>query len=1054
MKKVILLFWCIYSCLLNAQAGANTPLDKDNIKTLNYDKEFGVDLYSGTVNINIPIQQLKEDNLPLDISLSYDATGVLVNRVSGVVGQNWNLNAGGSITRKIKGMTFDELKYPAGTIQPGLGTLLGWQKGFFDVKNYLNNNNWNSSQNLNTMLDMATSPSGKWRMDTEPDIFYFNFFDKTGFFFMGNDGKWKVSSKNNLTVVDYNENTDLIIPVNEIKRMGWDGNLLSSGYNRKSIGRFVLIDDKGFKYVFGDNDVKSMDINLGNYYDNDIIWSYVMKWNLKKVIDPNGKILYNFEYKTGEYFLRNLYTEANFETSSSIEQQNSTVGYSEVVPTNPNFWKMYKGGGYFYKPSYLKKITISNGATAEFNYVETDAIKYTTSNNYLFDSYNSFNRFWSNAELSRIFTDEIPLTNQYKHKHYLLDEIKISFTNSLVSKIKFQYWDATPRVFLGQIIKNSDEKYSFLYNNPYDLPGYMSERTDMWGYYNGYPTSVSYSGNYGFWENFEANKYSARGTTFPKILYGSLQQITWPTGGSTNFVFEAHSFSERLTNTYNTSNGAALLEPFRNGGGGLRIKKIISGEKEREFFYNNSFDEMDQNISSGVLLNEPLFFARHNVYNVFPDAYNPSVYNSGGTSSSNGIKAKSDFFTSNVAYSTVFEKNNNGYIKHTFYDYHDFPDYYVLNGLRPINKLSKKNDFSFERGMLKNKIYFDSNLNKILENNYTYKVISNLTSRAVDYDFFTANWQSYGTSHPIDPGGFWYIPQPGCANCNSRMDPYLIYYSDKVLDSEFTTEYFPGGRKIESLKKYYYQSPMDLSYSLIDKIEEYPNKFDLSKFKTTKFQYALDFGTSDSPFTELQEKNMVGIPLSVTKYNEEQQPIARTETIYGKNSATNNLVLPISTQNIKTGYNYATDETAISKVTYDLYDAHGRVLQYTDQSGVPTTIIWGYNRSQPITKIVGATYNYVNANTNIENLQDTSDVDVDTATENILISLLDDLRKNTVFKDFQITTFTYDPLIGVTSVTGPDGLREYYKYNAQNKLEKVVDVDGNPVEEYKYHFKN
>ncbi|WP_223560406.1 hypothetical protein [Chryseobacterium lathyri] len=1056
-KKILIFITVINSLLYNAQAsaaGGQNPLDYENNKALNFERDFGVDLYTGTVNINIPLQQLKEDNLSLDLNLNYDATGVLINNVSGIVGQNWNLNAGGSITRKVKGMCFDELENGASSSQPGLGTLLGLQKGFFEKLDFINHDNWNTESNLKTMINWASGASGGyWRMDTEPDIFYFNFFGKSGSFFMGHDGTWKVSSKDNLKVV-YNKDSDMVNPMDGI--MNQSLHTPYSDYKRKSIGRLTLIDDKGFQYIFGDNDVKSMEIHLGSYFDTNFLWPYVMKWNLKKVVDPNGKIVYNFEYKTGEYLLTNLYTEANFETSSSIEEQNSTTGYSNVDLTDANFWKKYKGSGYFYKPSYLKKINSFTGATADFTYVVTDAIQYSDSGNNLFTPNEIYNRFWRNFEAGNISTDEIPNTNAYVHKHYLLNEIKVSYVNKLVNIINFEYANANPRVFLYKVAKNIDEKYTFLYNNPNSLPGYLSEKTDMWGYYNGYNTAVSTSGRYAFWENFEADKYSTRGSVAPKILYGSLQQITWPTGGSTNFVFEPHSFRQRISSNYSTLTGAVLLQPFANGGGGLRIKKIYDERKERDFFYNNSFDDMDNNISSGILMHEPLFFTRHNVYNLFPDAYNPEVYNSGGTSSANGIRPKSDFFNSNVAYSTAFEKNNDGYIKYTFSDFNDYPDYYVLNGLRPVNKLSKKIDFSFERGMSKSKVYFDSNQNKILENNYSYKNISNLTSRGVDYDFFTANWQYYGLSHPIDPGGFFGIPQPGCMECNSKMDPYLIYYSDKVLDSEITTEYFKDGRKIESLKKYYYKSPIDPSYTLIDKIEDYPNKFDLSKFKTVKFQYPSDMNISSQPFSDMIAKNMIGIPLAVTKYNEAQQPISRTETIFGKNSTTNNFILPVSARTIKTGLNdYANDTSVDTKMTYDLYDGQGHILQYTDASGIPTTLIYGYNKSQPIAKIVGATYNYVNANTNIGYLQDASDVDVDTASENILISLLDDLRKNIAFKDYQITTYTYDPLIGITSLTNPDGLRESYKYDTQShKLEKVIDVDGKVIEEYKYHYKN
>ncbi|RTZ49642.1 hypothetical protein EJ377_04460 [Chryseobacterium arthrosphaerae] len=67
-----------------------------------------------------------------------------------------------------------------------------------------------------------------------------------------------------------------------------------------------------------------------------------------------------------------------------------------------------------------------------------------------------------------------------------------------------------------------------------------------------------------------------------------------------------------------------------------------------------------------------------------------------------------------------------------------------------------------------------------------------------------------------------------------------------------------------------------------------------------------------------------------------------------------------------------------------------------------------------------------------------SDADAaDPAKEPQLLTLLDAFRNNDQLKDFQITTYTYDPLIGVTSITPPNGIREIYKYDIQNRLEKL-----------------
>lgn len=1072
-KLKLLFFTSIISpLLLIAQTfnvnGGSQPSVNDGNNSINYEKDFDVDLYTGTVNINIPFQEVKENEISLNLGVNYDATGVLVNNVSGIVGQNWSLNAGGSITRKIKGMCFDELIYVPGVNQAGGGGKQAHQVGFFYSKNILNRNDWDTNTHLKKILYRAINefiyPDGlldeyfTWKLDTEPDIFYFNFFGKSGYFFMGEDGTWRVSSKDNLKV-KFDLNNDLINPTEGIKHTQYTGGDISPTYARKSIGRLTLIDDKGYQYVFGDNDIKSIETNLGSYYDTEFVYASSMKWNLKKVIDPKGIILFNFEYNTGKYFLINLYNESPYITSSGLANQNSSVGYTQNPLNQAGFYHIYRENGYFYKPSYLKKITGFDGTLVEFNYSEKPNIEYTKSNNALLDFvYNPlYNRKWLNEILSFLYTDEIPISNAYKHTRYVLDNIKIKYNNIVINNFDFQYANSDPRVFLYQIIKNNNEKHQFFYNQPYNLPGYLSEKTDMWGYYNGQPTSVSYATRRAFWQNFENNKYATRGAVTSKMLSGSLQMIVWPTGGVTNFVFEPHSFRSRINNNLSINN-AVLTETFSNGGGGLRIKKIINEEKEREFFYNNSFDEMDNNISSGILMYEPLFFSTHNIHemNVISSG---GVYSnvdtnpiSGATSSANGILLKSDFFNSNVAYKTVFEKVNNGYIRYNYNNYDDYPDYYIP-GFRSYNKTVKKVDHSFERGQLKSKTYFDSNQNELLNKIYVYKIQTELKSKAVNYNYFTSDWEDHAGADPFGFGIFP-IPSPGCESCNSNINPYNIYYSDKVLDSEITTEYFKNGRKIESLKRYYYQSPTDPSYSLIDKIEEYPDKNNMSKFKTLKFQYPADMDISNPLRQVMIDKNMVGVPLSVTQYNEEQQPVSRTETIFAKNSSTNNLVLPVSVQKIKTGYNYTTDETVISKVTYDLYDAHGRVLQYTDETGIPTSLIWGYNKSQPIARIQGATYNQIEANVSLDTLRDASDADVDTASENILIGLLDDLRKTPALKDHYITTYTYDPLVGITSLTGPDGLREYYQYNAQNKLEKVSNADGKVLEEYQYHFKD
>ncbi|WP_407500184.1 RHS repeat domain-containing protein, partial [Elizabethkingia meningoseptica] len=74
--------------------------------------------------------------------------------------------------------------------------------------------------------------------------------------------------------------------------------------------------------------------------------------------------------------------------------------------------------------------------------------------------------------------------------------------------------------------------------------------------------------------------------------------------------------------------------------------------------------------------------------------------------------------------------------------------------------------------------------------------------------------------------------------------------------------------------------------------------------------------------------------------------------------------------------------------------------------------------------------------------------------EQALISALDIFRNNPALSGYQISTYTYNPLIGVTSITPPSGIREIYKYDAANRLESVKDVNGNILKEYQYRYKN
>lgn len=65
--------------------------------------DIPVSYYTGLVNTSIPIYTISDQDIQIPISLSYHHGGIRVEEEASVVGLGWSLNAGGVITRTIRG---------------------------------------------------------------------------------------------------------------------------------------------------------------------------------------------------------------------------------------------------------------------------------------------------------------------------------------------------------------------------------------------------------------------------------------------------------------------------------------------------------------------------------------------------------------------------------------------------------------------------------------------------------------------------------------------------------------------------------------------------------------------------------------------------------------------------------------------------------------------------------------------------------------------------------------------------------------------------------------
>ena len=160
------------------------------------------------------------------------------------------------------------------------------------------------------------------------------------------------------------------------------------------------------------------------------------------------------------------------------------------------------------------------------------------------------------------------------------------------------------------------------------------------------------------------------------------------------------------------------------------------------------------------------------------------------------------------------------------------------------------------------------------------------------------------------------------------------------------------------------------------------------------------------------------------------------------------------------------DDRYIEKVHYKKYDSKGNVLEIEDKTtGITTSYVWGYEGEYPIAKVDNAIYSEIESiigTTDLEflNAGYTFDYDVvndvkyvehiysDEETRNLLAAL------RTGLPNAQVTTYTYKPLVGITSETDPNGITTYYNYDNFNRLKTVKDYEGNIVSQYDYHYKN
>lgn len=566
------------------------------------------------------------------------------------------------------------------------------------------------------------------------------------------------------------------------------------------------------------------------------------------------------------------------------------------------------------------------------------------------------------------------------------------------------------------------------------------------------------------------NLHQFNNSNIPNLkVYAQIKHIYW--GGlswGSNLTDNKIFFYSQINFNWDEIN-PEVNQPIITGGG-IRIKEIKQYDNNGLYKYSTKYAYTKDNnpqLSSGILFNIPMYTRTNRIGEI--RSYNCSSGGSGVTkliqdatfisitpvTSGMRTQGKTIGYT-NVEVVKIDAANNiNG--KEIFQYYTEPPFGTGNNSLASVESTSARYEFmetrDWRNGELLKYIALNSNNDTVKTVKRNFYLAGPPKATSDYYQERNVKMLLYNLISPIDyqPGG---TPLRNVFSGASMMDPNVsingifpsaiglntttqpgyfpifIRHNDSfLLNKEITTDYFDGGKKKSITTEYFYDEPLFPTRLTAKKVS-----FSNGKKINKTIKYAHNKGNQ-----LMIDKNMIEIPLEIETtqtINATSKILSKEETIYPVSLPTaqaQNMLVPLSIKSydILNGGSY-------NEVSYDKYDEKGNIVQYTTKEGIPVSIVWGYNKTQPIAKIEGVTYDQVIATNSVSNIVSKSDEDAaDSSNEELFLEALNYFRKQPEFLGKQITTFTYDPLIGMTSITPPSGIRKVYTYDAANRLNEV-----------------
>jgi len=1142
--------------------------------------DIPVSAYTGIPSISIPIYTIDSRGLQVPISLSYHAGGVRVEEEASWVGLGWSLNAGGAITRNIRGKddfgsygyysvdAIEILDAPeeSGPIIPGYPLPY---TPFPSMK--ISGDCFVDIDSISTDMSSVFLGNGATQfIDFEPDIFYYNFMGYSGKFILEQDERKAIIIKNEKIRIE----------------------LIN--------GSWKLTTQDGTMYEFMTTEKTD---NAGN--------APITAWYLSKIKSINGEEI-NFHYSL---------PIASFPISKVSELRNERGDLPNPCPATISNAIVETRSFPKFNKIYLERIEFKNGfVTFERSDPTTDERK-----DLLFGRKLKRIKVYENPyEEGHSFTPfkEFVLDHSYFVGKFTNVDNHYSTTAELqdIERVRDRLrLDSVTEITAGESKPPHTFGYHYDDNDPLlQLPYKSSYSRDHWGFYNGIdnttliPEFKDQGYQYFRFDMPGANREPSEGP----MKVGILNKITYPTGGSTVFNFETNDYrveggyfpDDRQRQLF-TSQGTVETETFSVGsnpqgarmemdliftfndcnqvansdafyftllkidggvetvertwasdafnttssgsdcaynaeevftlntgqyklkidvpnsigfdfysniglywredvmtppsskiGAGLRIRKIVNNdgfglESVRKFHYDDQ-----EGLSYGRLMSEP-------VYEFF---LNAETFNDVGA-----CAMTKRFSTTNLPLSTSAQGSPVGYDQVT-----EIFGKMGENGKR-ISVYENQIDHSYNFSKtVPDMVQFVSNRNGSLKQQSYYSANGSIISESINhYNFEDINLASYRLHYGAK------IEDAAMTDCSRWSVFYYPIFSEWIY-------------KTHTEERVYDQGDPSRYSGTISYMDYDEDHLQVTKTTTTNSngeiniienKYAQDFENASDPEIYgsrlLRDNHMHAQVLeqtnTVTRGNNDV-PISRSETYYSNESG---FILPKQQITYFKGVTgTGPDNPPVKSVSVDYaYDNNGNIKEVERQNGNPTSYIWGYGGTLPIAKVDNASSTEV-AFTDFESDEKggwtyglggiVEDEDgsrtgtryykgnlshpgtglspdsyyivsfwskgTATAFSPAGTKLLGTRQTNGwEFKEYRVkggqsltinapeglegvrlhpedalmTTFSYNPLRGMTSATDPSGKTIYYEYDGFGRLEFTRDLDGNILNKYEYNYR-